>query len=148
MFENEQEELLITFVPKEGGHLTIHHRKPTVIGGRKTKRNESKVLRSRHTAWHMLYDILPATDISLKFQEDCEIYGNWNPKSPLLTRIVEGYANSSKAKIKRRQSWFLLFKGMSLEDIVLEVNAIWIDPDYEIKIGLERIKKVWVTQTK
>ncbi len=135
-----------SFIPPEGDHRTIHHRKPVDLDGKNTKRNKSNVLRSRHNAWHVLYGVLPAHEILIAFQGDCEVYGNWNPRSPLLTSILEGYANSSRAKIKRRAAWYFLFEGMSLEEIVTEMNTTWIDPDYEIKIGLERVKKVWIVQ--
>lgn len=142
----EQFITLCSFTPTEGDHYCTHHRKPVDLGGSNLKRNKSKVLRSRHTAWHALYDVMSAPEIIFAFQEDCEIYGNWNPRSPLLTKIIEGYANRSRAKIRRRQAWFFLFGGMSLEDIIQEINAVWIDPDYEINIGLERVKKVWLIQ--
>ncbi len=150
MFDDESytsEDQQVSFIPKEGDHYCTHHRKPTDIGGKNLKRNKSKVLRSRHSAWHALYGVLPASQIILSFQEDCEIYGNWNPRSPLLTKIIEGYANGSRAKIKRRQAWFFLFEDMALEEIVQEINAIWLDPDYQIQIGLERVKKVWIATT-
>ena len=146
-FEETELISLVSFIPSEGDYYCDHHRKPKDAGRTDVKRNKSKVLRSRHTAWHALYDVLPAPQIILAFQEDCEIYGDWNPKSPLLTRIIEGYANGSRAKIRRSKAWFFLFGGMSLEDIIQEINAVWIDPDYEIKVGLERVKKVWITQS-
>lgn len=143
--QNVEQESVISFVPKEGDHYCDHHRKPRDLGGTNYKRNRSKVLRSRHTAWHTLYEVMPANQIILTFQDDCEIFGDWNPRSPLLTKIIEGYANSNRKRIRRREAWFFLFEGMSLEDIVQEINGVWLDPDYVIRVGTDRIKKVWIT---
>ena len=123
-------------------YYSTHHRKPKDLGLDNSTRNRSRVLRSRHDAWHILYGVLPAPAIILLFDADQEIYGNWIPKSDIQRKINEAWANSNKEKIKRRVAWYYLFEGMSLEDVVHEINTLWLDPDYEIKIGLERVKKV------
>ena len=123
-------------------HYSIHHRKPKDLKGTDTSRNKSSVLRSKHDAWHILYEALPAQEIIAKFEADQEIYGNWIPKSEIQRKINEGWVNSNKEKIKRRKAWYYLFEGKSLEEVVDEVNTTWIDPDYQIVIGTERIKKV------
>ncbi len=125
----------------------IHHRKPKEQGGLDIPRNRSRVLRSKHNAWHALYEVLPAPAIILQFENDCEIYGNWNPRSNLVQRLIEGYANSTKALIKRRIAWYTLFEGKSLQEIVTEINSTWIDPDYEIQVGTERILKTWIVHS-
>lgn len=122
-------------------HYCIHHRKPKDIEGEDTPRNRSTVLRSMHDSWHILYGTLPAHEIIVRFDADQEIYGNWIPKSDIQRTINEGWANSSKEKIKRRKAWYYLFEGKSLEEIVDEINRIWLDPDYTIQIGIERRKK-------
>ena len=55
--------------------LDVHHRKPREQKGDDTKRNKSSVLRSKHNAWHALYEVLPAPAIILQFESDCEVYG-------------------------------------------------------------------------
>lgn len=128
-------------------YYDIHHRKPREQGGDNSNRNTSNVLRSKHNAWHALYEVLPVQLLISQFQNDCEIYGTWNPRSDLIQRLVEGYANSTKALIKRRIAWFTLFGGASLQNIITEINLTWIDPDYEIQIGTERILKTWSVYT-
>ena len=76
------------------------------------------------------------------FAGDQEIYGDWIKKSELQQKINEGYANSTAKRIKRREAWQLLFGEMSLEEIVQEINTIWLDPDYTIVIEVVRIKSV------
>jgi hypothetical protein len=123
-----------------------HHRRPRELEGDNSPRNISTVLRSRHNAWHVLYKVLPVELMMLQFHSDCEIYGTWNPRSDILQKLVEGYANSTANLIARRKAWYLLFENMTLPEIVCEINTIWIDPDYEIQLGTERIAKLWATK--
>ncbi len=132
----------------DNDHQSVHHRKPKNIKGSDSARNRSYVLRSKHDAWHILYGALPATEIISLFEADQEIYGDWIPKSNIQRRINESWANSSKEKIKRRKAWYYLFEAKSLEEVVREINTVWIDPDYQIAIGIERIKKVWLKSSK
>ncbi len=127
-------------------HISTHHRKPKILRGGEAVKNKSLVLRSKHDAWHILYDTLPAASIILLFEADQEIYGDWIPKSDIQRSINESWANSSREKIKRRKAWYYLFGGKSLEAVVNEINTVWIDPDYRIDIGIERIKKVWIAK--
>jgi hypothetical protein len=129
-------------------HYSTHHRKPRNVQGDDSPRNKSSVLRSKHDAWHILYEALPAPAIISLFEADQEIYGNWIPKSDIQRKINEAWANSSERKIKRRKAWYYLFEGKSLEEIVEEINSIWLDPDYQIMIGIERTKKVWIVESK
>jgi hypothetical protein len=129
-------------------HYSTHHRKPKNVEVDNSPRNKSTVLRSKHDAWHLLYDALPAQKIIELFIVDQEIYGNWTPKSATQQRINEEWINSSERKKRRRKAWLYLFEGKSLEEIVQEINSVWIDPDYQIEIGTERIKKVWIVQSK
>lgn len=129
-------------------HYSTHHRKPKDIEVDDSPRNKSYVLRSKHDAWHILYGTLTAKEIIARFDADQEIYGNWIPKSEIQRKINEAWANSSERKIKRRKAWYYLFDGKSLEEIVDEINTVWLDPDYQIVIGIERIKKVWIVESK
>ena len=129
-------------------HYSTHHRKPKNVGVDDSPRNKSSVLRSKHDAWHILYEALPAQEIISLFDADQEIYGNWIPKSDIQRKVNEAWANSSERKIKRRKAWYYLFEGKSLEEIVDEINTVWLDSDYQIVIGIERIKKVWIVGSK
>lgn len=142
------QDLRAIFTPPEGDHLSIHHRKPKEQGGKDIPRNRSDVLRSDHNAWHTLYESLPATKIIESFTTDCVVYGNWNRHPTLVIELLQKYANSTKALIKRRQAWFLLFEDLSLEEITFNINTVWLDPDYQIQIETERVKKVWIYNTK
>jgi hypothetical protein len=45
--------------------ITLHHRKPTSIGGSKhNKKNHSKVTRIQHRAWHTLFSNFTAQTIA------------------------------------------------------------------------------------
>lgn len=129
-------------------HYSTHHRKPKNVELDDSPRNKSSVLRSKHDAWHILYEALPAHEIISRFEADQEIYGNWIPKSEIQRKINEAWANGNEKKIKRRKAWYYLFEGKSLEEIVDEINSIWLDPDYQIMIGIERTKKVWIVGSK
>lgn len=122
--------------------ISRHHRKPTSVGGKNHSRNISFVPLYRHRAWHVLYQDLEAAQIIELFQTDYEIHGIDVVKSPLLKMLHEGYANNTAEKIKRNKAWYTLFEGKSLEEITHEINTVWIDPDYEIQIGMIRVKTV------
>lgn len=119
-----------------------HHRKLESHGGKNYKRNISNVLLFKHRAWHVLYKDLEAPDIIASFAEDYEVFGTDFIKSPLLKRLHEGYANNTAEKIKRREAWYILFIDKTLEEIIEEINTVWLDPDYEILIGMKRVKTV------
>jgi hypothetical protein len=121
---------------------TEHHRKPESLGGDKSPRNISHVPLFKHRAWHTLYDNYEAPEIIRLFAQDYEVYGIEWVKSELLTDLHEKWANSTLKKVRRTKAWYTLFEGKSLDEIVVEVNAIWLDPDYEISIGLIRVKTI------
>jgi hypothetical protein len=49
---------------------------------------------------------MPASQIILAFQDDCELFGDWNPRSPLLTKIIEGYANGNLLRVSYHQDQY------------------------------------------
>lgn len=119
-----------------------HHRKLSSHGGGNRKENISNVPLFKHRAWHSLYRELEAPDIILLFKEDYEIHGIDTVKSPLMKKLHEGWANNTDEKIKRNKAWYALFENKTLEEIVEEINTIWLDPDYEILIGMVRVKTI------
>jgi hypothetical protein len=44
--------------------------------------------------------------------------------------------------MKKQAAWHELFGKMRLEEIVADINRVWVDPDYELVIGIERVKKL------
>lgn len=128
--------------------ITLHHRLPESLGGNRSKRNISHVPLYKHRAWHILFDNLPATEIITILRGYYEIFGIDVVKSDLQKDINEHWANSNKERIKNRQAWYELFESMTLMEIVEEVNAVWLDPDYCLLIGLERVYKINLVSNK
>lgn len=55
---------------KLGQQLTLHHRKPTSIGGSKNdKRNHSYIQHIKHNAWHILFSNHSAQTIAFMINE-------------------------------------------------------------------------------
>lgn len=133
--------------PDDPHKLTRHHRKLESQNGSNHPQNISFVPLYKHRAWHALYDDLPPHLIIENFRQDYEVFGTDFPKSPLMKKLHEGWANSTPQKIKRRKAWYVLFADKTLEQIVEEINTIWLDPAYEILIGMVRIKTVQLKQT-
>ena len=126
--------------------ISRHHRKLSSDGGGDHKGNISFVPLFKHRAWHVLYrDMTPREIIDL-FSQDFEIYGIDNKKSDLLKQLHEGWANNTDEKIKRTKAWYTLFADKTIEEIVEEVNNIWLDPNYEILVGMIRIKTIQLVQ--
>jgi hypothetical protein len=128
--------------PEDPNVRSKHHRKLESHGGSGASGNISYVPWVRHAAWHALYQNMDAAGIMAQFQEDYEVYGTDVVKSDLLRRLHEGWANNTDEKIKRTKAWYALFEDMTLEEIVREINTIWLDPAYEIRIGMARVKTV------
>jgi hypothetical protein len=129
--------------------ITEHHRKPTSIGGEKSApRNISHVPLFKHKAWHILYQDFEAPHIIELFATDYEIHGIDVYTTPLLKHLYEGYANNTEEKIKRNRAWYTIFQGKTLEQIINEINSVWLDPDYEILIGMRRVKTVQLSRKK
>lgn len=128
--------------PEDPNTRSRHHRKLDSYGGNGSPGNISHVPWVRHCAWHTLYQHMVPEQIMTQFSEDYEVYGIDHVKSDLMRRLHEGWANNTDEKIKRTKAWYTLFEGMTLEETVREINTIWLDPAYEIMIGMVRVKTV------
>jgi hypothetical protein len=130
--------------------ISRHHRKLESRGGNNSPRNISCVPLFKHRAWHVLYKNMEPSAIITQFEEDYEVYETDYIKTPLMKKLHEGWANNTDEKIKRTRAWYTLFEDMTLEEIVGEINRVWLDPDYEILIGIKRVKTIQlrVPQTK
>lgn len=130
---------------------TRHHRKPKSLldlyTGRK-KPNVIKVPRSKHEAWHTLFNNAPAEKVLKLFRGYSDIFDVTSRKTSLQRQMYEGWIESNVKNIKKQQAWDHLFGGKSLDEIVLEINTHWIDPEYEITVREKRIKTVNLTLKK
>lgn len=107
--------------------LTIHHRKPTSIGGEDSERNTSIVRRFKHEAWHNLFSNCPADGIQQRF---VQLYNRFVVDATLHKTERKGWKY-----IKRQRSWRRLFGDMTLEQMMQDINEVWIDPDF--RLGIE-----------
>lgn len=139
---------LIPVDTNDPNQRTKHHRLPESLGGATSKKNISFVPRYKHRAWHILFDNLSAIEVIKLLRGYYEIFGIDVVKSDLQKTINEGWANTSREKIKNRQAWYDLFEGMTLQEIVDEVNGTWIDPNCLLRIGIERVPKIDFTFSK
>lgn len=128
--------------PDDPNKITKHHKLPESLGGRWDRRNRSFVPLYKHQAWHHLFDNLPVSTIIQLLKGYYEIFGIDIVKSDLQREINEGWANANDERIKNRKAWYALFEGMTLSEIIIEINHFWIDPDYELCVGIERIQKI------
>lgn len=142
MKEKEQEADLVVVAkpePDDPNSLTIHHRKPTSIGGGEEPRNKSEIVLFKHQAWHILYQNRPAELIIPRFQTDYEIFGTDYHKSEFFTEYCQRVANSNHKRIRRQEAWHILYGGMTLSEMIEETNTIYLDPDYEVYLRVVRI---------
>ncbi len=134
--------------PNDPNLPTKHHRLPQSLGGTWDTENISEVPNYKHQAWHRLFDNLPAQEVVVLLRGYYEVFGIDNPKSPLQTKINEGWANANSGRIKNREAWYSLFGGLTVNQIEEEVNSVWLDPAYSVIIGLERVYKINLVSNK
>ena len=119
--------------------VTEHHRKPKSIGGAPyDPRNISMVTHAKHEAWHVLFLDLPATDIMERFRDDYDAFGSFSSKTKQEVMIYEEWIRGNPRNLTRQKAWGTLFKNKSLEEIVRQINTVWLDPDYILTIGTVR----------
>ena len=111
------------------------------MGGGDNDKNKSLVERYKHEAWHVLFDNFPALQMFQKFKDFYEVFG-FNGESEFQKRRAREWVRTKKSRMKKQQAWRDLFGSMGLAEIVQIINDVWIDPDYEIVIGIQRIPKV------
>jgi hypothetical protein len=145
--------------------FTIHHREPRSLGGKTTRENISIVPEQAHEDWTTLFDSHPATEVATLFSNYWEMFGG---QSVLIFELrqrglailkeledidlcdgrifTEGELNKKRNIFNRNKNWIRkalawkrLFGGMSLADIVSEINDIWIDPKYRLVIDVHAV---------
>ncbi len=112
--------------------LNIHHREPLSLGGKDEPGNRIRVPRGKHRAWHTLFDNFPPRQVFNEFEHFYYIFGPGRLE-------VESYGlpswkwNRRRPKAKLERAWRCLFRNKSLDQILKDINNIWIDPRYEIR---------------
>jgi hypothetical protein len=134
--------------PDDPYGLTKHHRKPQHLKGTDAPRNISYPPRYKHAAWHALYEDLPAADIISLFLIDYELMGMDVKKSQLTAELHGKHINRDGPRIKRRDNWRILFDNRMIEEIVREVNTMWLDPDFELVIKIARVLSIEMSVSK
>jgi len=119
--------------------LSKHHRKPRSLNGGDESRNISYPPLYRHRAWHALYQDFNAKETQILLLQDYELFGIDFKRTDFAAKIYGSYVNINGARIKRRASWRILFDNTPVDELVNEVNTIWLDPDYILSLKIERI---------
>lgn len=147
--------------------FTRHHREPKSLGGKNVDSNISIVPRPKHEAWTTLFDNLPALRVAELFEEYHKEFGNRSRilneakqiglsvlrEVNLLNEYGDIFAKAEieeihkvltdhRLKAKKINAWLLLFRGKSLEEIVSEINEVWLDPKYKFVIEFAQVKRI------
>lgn len=149
---------------------TRHHRKPESLGGSGDIRNISYVTRTKHAAWHVLFDNSSATEVAELFGLYWRDFGNESVFSRDVVEIgssvlddlvrihemkevftksdierIKKTLSLHKEKSKKRLAWLVLFKRFSsLQKIIDHINSVWIDPDFRLELSFtaKEVEKV------
>jgi hypothetical protein len=76
-----------------------------------------------------------------RFIEFYDIFGHDNGNSVASRRRATEWVRSKKSRIKKQAAWHDLFGKMRLEQIIANINRVWIDPAYEIVLSTERVRR-------
>lgn len=149
-----------------------HHRRPESLGGDSSDLNISIVLESKHKAWTLLFDNKDVLEIALSFEKYWSMFGDrpgpvYEAKQIGLSvlaelELLEEYKNGKlfdgmeverikkvlyghRSKVKRLRAWKILFGGFAtIEEMVNEINTVWIDPGYMLVVHTIQVQKVRV----
>ena len=112
--------------------LTIHHRKPKSLGGKKEDRNNSYVYEPEHQSWTALFYNVDAPEVALRIHY---FYNNFGGGKELTrTNFPQKLIRSKKDRIKMKRAWRVLFGGLPLQEILSTINQVWLDPDYRLVV--------------
>lgn len=131
--------------------LTKHHRKPRNIGGSDKPINISMVPGDRHEAWHVLFGHNEASIIAVilneYFLESLKVeaiflLGKIQPRK-IISSIIPNYLSRRKAKREKRlnslnENWEKMFSGLTEKEIIEEINQVWLDPEYALRVVYEK----------
>lgn len=110
-----------------------HHRKPKSRGGKNRMSNISVVEQTRHRAWHTLFGNLDPDTIALHIQNI------WMPGVRLSISRGNYTANVVTCPTvgftdRKESAWFTLFGAMEEIAIIEEINEVWLDPEYHLRL--------------
>lgn len=90
-------------------------------------------------AWHCLFNHLYATNIARQINVWKEMHGisvgcrrTHDPQYPDKESEVSGETILANMSAKQHAAWGYLFEGLNVTEIVHEINALYLDPDYEL----------------
>ncbi len=128
---------------KNTGITNIHHRRPRSIGGACSKENESVVPILRHDRWTIITGCMNALQTTqainclLKLLNQPYRFYVFSKKSktghPMTELITPGKVDCKK-DYKKIDAWKYLFAGYKPKQIQREINEIWLDPYYYLKL--------------
>ncbi len=120
-----------------------------------------------HEAWNNLFDNLPVPNVARLLSEYWSVFGNgvgidneirqiansvlkdiidFEKFLPVLSEEEKTSIRREMAKhrfrIKKMNAWRLLFGGKSIEEIVSEINEVWIDPDFRLTVEMIESPKI------
>jgi len=72
------------------------------------------------------------------------VFGEDRNKSEAQSRRDQEWVKAKDSRIRKQKAWNILFSDMTLEKIVQDMNRIWLDPDYELVIVPDRVRRVTI----
>lgn len=81
-----------------------------------------------------------------RFVEFYDIFGWDNGGSEARRRRTAEWIRNKKPRQENQVAWHELFGKMTLEQIVHDINTVWIDPAYKLVLGTRRVKEVTITK--
>ena len=89
----------------------------------------------------MLFDNLPAVGVLGLLQEYSEVFYNGGKSESQIRRDRE-WIGARQIRKSRKRAWDCLFRNLSLDEIVNQINEIWLDPDYELVVIIQPSHRV------
>lgn len=88
-----------------------------------------------HQAYHRLFENMSVPDMAKRFESYFELFGDYEPRTTKqeeqIQRWIQGHRwDDQENRRKIHEAWKTLFRGMTLGDMLIELNNVWIDPAY------------------
>lgn len=120
--------------------VNTHHRRPRSIGGSNEGRNRSEVNQIRHSLWHDIFGSNHAQEIALVMNK-YELFGQGVVIDLVPTSDeYDTYQKGGRGRLSKTwaaPTFQALFYGYTVEEIINEINSVWLDPDYRIVLKLK-----------
>jgi len=123
-----------------------HHRRPRRHGGQSKGYDAQNIIllpMRTHAAWHNLFNHLYATNIVQQINEWRHFHGLTMECTRISAPEYEDMSDSDSVRREQIQyritpthaeSWAYLFQGLAAEEVVFEINTLYLDPDYQISL--------------